>query len=332
MASSSFKTGPQTLNVIPVNSLTNPVEPYSIAELQAMFTSGTWAQYWAGMSDGKSGPWTINVAPYQTLDDLAKPIDYNSCAGQSDMNAWGMNRLMALYGTVGYFLQWAVIARPNFNCGIVGSGGSNQVFTVGRFSLSTVAHEMGHYLVGTSLGNAAHDNGEHCGPGGCGIEQYGDVYSSLGQGDGTGLGQYSATNLRSVGYLDQPGFRHTQVVTVSGDYDLEPYEHALTSTGVRVLQVPGPGSVIVDLEARVDGMKNRQWPGVILHQGRLLRDLDRVSSNDNYRLQAGWSFTDPSTGHTYEVLSFSETTGARVRITLAGTPVPPPPPSNPRAL
>lgn len=312
--------GPQKVLVTPVNTVAVPEEPYSVSELQTIFgPTGLVSTFYLANSYGRYGPYNGLVLPYQS-NPVAVPYD---CSALSTLWSYGYERSMAMLGTT-YYSYWPkVTAMPALNCGTVGAGAGDTLKVQGRFPISVAIHEIGHTL------GLPHAKGQQWDNGTLIVAPYGDMYSTMGDSN-QGLAQFSGIDKQTLGWLDMAGTPRSQSVTITGDYALDAFEQPVSSTGIVMLRVTVPNQPLLTIEARVNGDKNGNWPGVILRSGTSGQTVllnTGPANQDRWYLPVGQSYIYGVA--TITALAFSAA-GAVIRVTLPGS-VTLPPPSNPRA-
>jgi hypothetical protein len=206
----------------------------------------------------------------------------------------------------------------------LGSIGGNDTLYNSNFTAKIIEHEMGHNL------GLRHSNSLKCSidiP--CYSYEYGDIYDTMG---GNSLAKhFNAFQKEILGWLNYNVSPPILNVATSGQYTISPYgTNDLNTKAIKVL-MDGSTNKYFYVEYRAGvGFEGGQ-SGVLIHTGIqndtrsvLLLDLDLLTTALDYKLDIDQTYTDPTTGTSFKLLSM-DANGANVQVVY----VPPVPATNP---
>lgn len=232
---------------------------------------------------------------------------------------------------------------PNVpNCGWAGlgtvgrSGAFSRAWLNGYNTLRITGHELGHNM------GVGHSHSLECqgtsNTGTCVRQEYGDFADIMGFGEGA---HFNALQKEILGWLNYNISPPIQTVTVSGTYNIDPFE-ALNNNvkALKVLKRTGTNTFYymeyrqpIGFDSILNCSNCDYTKGVLIHQGSPsditsseLLDMSPTDTNKRsiVALLPGQSFTDtaaPSGGVTFRVNSVSSA-GASVTVTYGTNPPP----------
>jgi hypothetical protein len=327
--------GEQRTLVILVNFQDNPIEAYTVADVQSVvfdatsrfFFENSYQQSWL------SG----DVVGWYTIALSSTGCDSSTLAAQAQAAASSAGVDLMAYSHHLY------VFPQNASCGWAGlssvGGNPSQSWINGSLQLRIVAHELGHGL------GLWHSHAMDCGAvvlaNSCGISEYGDVVDTMGGPIGVRFAaHFNPFQKERLGWLNSGASPPITTVTTSGTYTLEAYE--VTSSAPKALKIlkstdPTTGAKTwYYLEARravgSDDFLDDWYLTTNVLNGVLIRTgsdsggntsnmLDLTPATDSWwdaALVVGQSFTDPNTGMTITTDAVSAT-GAAVTVRFEET-------------
>jgi Gametolysin peptidase M11 len=327
--------GAQHTLVILVNFQDDPVQPYTVAEAQAMmfattsdfFFENSYHQAWLNG----------DVVGWFTIASSSTACDTVSIATQAESAAAQAGILVASYAHVVYAFP------QNYNCYFWGrssvGGNPSQAWINGDFELGVTAHEFGHGL-GLWHSHSTDCGAETLGPS-CIFYEYGDTFDMMGA---SSFAHFNPFQKERLGWLNAGVSPLIATVLTSGIYTVGTYES--TGAGPKALRIlkstdPTTGEQTwyyvhfrqaIGFDALLATNSN-VLNGVLIHFGTLtngnsssLIDLTPASGAtiatdwSDPALTVGQSFADPTAGVIITTTSVAGSTSAvSVSFTGAGS-------------
>ena len=325
---------------------------YTDAQLQGVLVSNSnsVSNYFSEQSYGQVSFTGIN-SPNGDVYHVSIAANGTGCNTNSGWPAWGSQARAAVGSALNSYDHVIYVFDSHNTCGWAGLGymPGSEVYIDNAFSLTVVAHELGHNL------GVHHASSLRCivagqavaystTAGACSFSEYGDPYDIMGS---SATNQQNAFHKLQSGWLGSVNGPRVKTVTSSGDYTVSPLEQ---SSGVALLLVPNVTGAVVggsslgqdfalDLRqtygsyfdafaagsAAIGGVQIRlvQAPGSGSPiQTQLIDNNPQTATFADAPLVPGSTFTDATNGITIQTLSIDPLVGATVRVTIAGAPAP----------
>ena len=316
--------GAQNTLVIMVNFQDNTAQPWTASQVQSAVFGTVNSFFWEG-SYGQT--WlTGKVCGWYTIPLSSSTCDPNQIAAAAENAAAACANLSAY--------SRHVYAFPPANCsfGAEGTIGGNpsQAWLDGTIDTGIIAHELGHNF------GLYHSHLLDCGTsilsGVCSVQEYGDLYDTMGGEDG----HFNSFQKSRLGWLGS-GVVPITTVTASGTYALDPYE--IASTNPKALKIPKYTNPTTGLSTWYY-VEYRQpigfdsffgsWTnsnvrrGVLIHiatdstpwSSDALNMTPQTSTVEDVALVVGASYSDPDAGVTIKPMS-ATSSGASVYVSLS---------------
>jgi M6 family metalloprotease-like protein len=338
--------GTQYTLVILVNFQDDAVQPYTIADAQAMY-SGQVNDFFVENSYGQTSIAPTVVGWYTIPDSVTTcntaqiATDANNAAVASGVNLSNYSRLVYA------FPQNVVCAWAGTST--VGGNPSQSWVTGNQQDFHTIAHELGHafglwhsHFLDCGTNAAICSNGT--------VVDYGDQYDTMGVQQ-TAAGDFNAFQKERLGWLNSGASPAITTVSSSGTYTITPYEQGSGPNALKILKSTDPttgAKTWYYLEARqavgFDTFLSNsiyytqnETTGALFHIGtdgdgnsNELLDMTPATPQSSgwfdSSLVVGQSFTDSTASVTFTPTAVSST-GATVQITINGSAPAPPTPS-----
>ena len=325
---------------------------YTDAQLQGVLVSNSnsVSNYFSEQSYGQVSFTGIN-SPNGDVYHVSIAANGSGCNTNSGWPAWGSQARAAVGSALNSYDHVIYVFDSHNTCGWAGLGymPGSEVYIDNAFSLTVVAHELGHNL------GVHHASSLRCivagqpvaystAAGACSFSEYGDPYDIMGS---SATNQQNAFHKLQSGWLGSVNGPRVKTITASGDYTVSPLEQ---SSGVALLLVPNVTGAVVggsslgqdfalDLRqtygsyfdafaagsAAIGGVQIRlvQAPGSGSPiQTQLIDNNPQTATFADAPLVPGSTFTDATNGITIQTLSIDPLVGATVRVTIAGAPAP----------
>jgi len=327
-----------------VNFQDDTVEPYTVADAQAMF-SGPVNDFFVENSYGQTSIAPTVVGWYRIPDSV-------STCNLSQIATDAQNAAVAAGVNLSSYTRYIYAFPQDNSCGFAGSsnvgGNPSQSWINGNsLTIDVINHELGH---GFGLW---HSHSLDCGTSAtiCSsgtVVEYGDRLDVMGTSQ-TASPDYNAFQKERLGWLNSGASPSITTVTSDGTYTITPYELGSGPSALKILKSTDPttgAKTWYYIEARqADGFDSflsnatyysqNETTGVLFHIGtdgngnssELLDMTPATSTTSGWwdaSLVAGQSFTDSTANITITPTAVSST-GATVQITMNGsssTPAP----------
>jgi hypothetical protein len=306
--------GAQNTLAILVNFSNAPTQPFTVATAQSVIF-GTTSSYDYEASYQQT-TLTGAVAGWFTIAETSASCNYTNIATQAKQAAAAAGYSLSSYSRFVYIF-------PTNTCGWWGLGtvggypSHAWIHTRYGFSVTVVAHEMGHNL------GLYHSHSLDCGSAsvataGCTSSDYGDVFDVMGSSANNNAAHYNAFQKERLGWLNagvSPPLTTVAAVPGTSTYTIAPLEDARNAVS-RALKIPrstacGASNEWLYVESRqprgfdayLSGTLNVP-AGVLIHKvtngnadSSFLLDMTPATASwMDAALVAGQSFTDPLTG------------------------------------
>jgi hypothetical protein len=330
--------GTQYTLVILVNFQDDPVQPYTVADVQTVF-SGKVNDFIVENSYGQT-----SIAP-TVLGWYTIPENATTC-NLSQIATDAQNAAVAAGANLSNYTRYVYEFPQNNSCGFAGSsyvgGNPSQSWINGSNpTVHTIVHELGH---GFGLWHAhsldCGTNATICSGGT--LLEYGDLLDAMGTVQGASP-DYNAFQKQSLGWLNSGASPSVTTVASSGSYAITPYEQGTGPNALKILKSTDPttgAKTWYYLETRqavgFDAFlsdpsyySQNETSGVLFHigtdgDGNSSELLDMTPSTPtrtgwfDSSLVVGQSFADSGAGVSFSVTSVSST-GATVQVTIDGS-------------
>jgi M6 family metalloprotease-like protein len=335
-----YTVGAQSTLVMLVNFQDDVVQPYTLNDVQTMF-SGKVNDFFLENSYGQMSI-VPTVVGWYTIPDSVTACTLSQIAtdAQNAAKAAGVN--------LSNYTRYVYMFPQDNACGFAGSsyigGNPSQNWINGNsLTIDVINHELGHGL------GLWHSHSLDCGTSaticsGGTVVEYGDRLDVMGTSQ-TASPDYNAFQKERLGWLNYAVSPTITTVTSSGTYSLTPYEQGTGPNALKVLKSTDPttgAKTWYYLEARqavgFDSFlsnsiyySQNETSGVLFHTGtdgdanssQLLDMTPGTPTTTGWwdaSLVAGHSFTDSTAGVTFTPTSVSGS-GATVQITINGSAV-----------
>ena len=308
-----------------------PDKPYSLSTAHNIFNTtsnfdleNSYNQTW--MTGVTNNAAAADIVGWFTISQSSTACNYSTTASLADQAATAAGVNLSQYTR-------KIYAFPQNACswwglGTVG-GNPSRSWINGSLQLRVVAHEMGHNF------GLYHSHSLDCGAeiigASCTSSDYGDGFDTMG----SSAYHYNAYQKERLGWLDYNLSPPITDVTTDGVYSIAPYETDTDEPkALKVIQfIDGSGRRTnyylefrrpIGFDAGLSSNGN-VTNGVLVHLGTessgntsyLLDMTPQTSSWSDPALSVGQSYSDPSAGVTFTVLS-ANAAGADVSVTFSG--------------
>ena len=221
--------------------------PYTDAQLQGVLVSNSnsVSNYFSEQSYGQVSFTGIN-SPNGDVYHVSIAANGSGCNTSSGWPAWGSQARAAVGSALNSYDHVIYVFDSHNTCGWAGLGymPGSEVYIDNAFSLTVVAHELGHNL------GVHHASSLRCivagqpvaystAAGACSFSEYGDPYDIMGS---SATNQQNAFHKLQSGWLGSVNGPRVKTITASGDYTVSPLEQ---SSGVALLLVPNVTGAVV---------------------------------------------------------------------------------------
>jgi M6 family metalloprotease-like protein len=337
-----YTFGTQSTLVMLVNFQDDAVQPYTLSDMQTMF-SGKVNDFITENSYGQTSI-APTVVGWYTIPDSVTTCNLSQIATDAQKAAVAAGWQLSSYTRYVY-------AFPQNNaCGFAGSsyvgGNPSQSWINGNnLDIHVLDHELGHAF------GLWHAHSLDCGTSAtiCSngtVVEYGDLLDTMGTPQ-TASADYNAFQKERLGWLNSGSSPTITTVTSSGIYTIAPYEQGSGPNALKILKSTDSttgAKTWYYVEARqavgFDAFlsnpayySQNETAGVLFHIGadddanssQLIDMTPATSTTSGWwdpSLVEGQSFTDSTAGVTFTPTSVSST-GATVQITINGSPTSP---------
>ena len=220
---------------------------YTDAQLQGVLVSNSnsVSNYFSEQSYGQVSFTGIN-SPNGDVYHVSIAANGSGCNTNSGWPAWGSQARAAVGSALNSYDHVIYVFDSHNTCGWAGLGymPGSEVYIDNAFSLTVVAHELGHNL------GVHHASSLRCivagqpvaystDAGACSFSEYGDPYDIMGS---SATNQQNAFHKLQSGWLGSVNGPRVKTITASGDYTVSPLEQ---SSGVALLLVPNVTGAVV---------------------------------------------------------------------------------------